>query len=88
METVILPVSDLDTDDLQALEHVIGQRLKRNQQVIIQVVTAANTPAKKADAHAGPLPSWCDVYAGMTDEQVADAERVILQRADLTRSPD
>lgn len=31
------------------------------------------------------LPAWCDVYDGLTDDEIADLENVILQRADLTR---
>lgn len=34
---------------------------------------------------AGELPEWCNVYAGLTDEQIADLEKTILTRADLTR---
>lgn len=34
---------------------------------------------------AGKLPEWCNVYAGLTDDEIADLEKRILTRADLTR---
>jgi hypothetical protein len=42
---------------------------------------------KSGETSAGTdeLPEWCHVYDGLSDEQVAEFESVILQRADLTR---
>jgi len=34
---------------------------------------------------AGKLPEWCNVYAGLSDEEIADVEKTILTRADLSR---
>jgi hypothetical protein len=34
----------------------------------------------------GMLPEWCNAYAGLTDEEIADLEQTILTRADLTRA--
>lgn len=34
------------------------------------------------------LPEWCNVYAGLSDEEIAELEETILTRADLTRSSD
>ncbi len=31
------------------------------------------------------LPVWCNVYEGLSDEEIADLDRTILTRADLTR---
>lgn len=31
------------------------------------------------------LPDWCNVYEGLSDEEIADLQRIILQRADLSR---
>ena len=33
----------------------------------------------------GKLPEWCNVYEGLTDEEIADLEKTILTRADLSR---
>lgn len=31
------------------------------------------------------LPEWCNVYDGLTDQQLEEMEAVILERADLSR---
>ena len=89
MESIIRKVRDIDTSERRVLEHVLGQPLRDNQQLIIQVVTLAKDSAdqdKQNDvATSGQLPDWCNVYAGLTDEQIAEVEEVILQRSDLTR---
>jgi hypothetical protein len=86
METIIRQVRDLESGERRVLEHVIGQRLQENQKVIIQVVAPENEPAVEALASGtGKLPEWCNVYEGLTEEQVAAVEEVILQRSDLTR---
>ena len=90
MESIIRNVRDIDSRERQALEHVLGQRLKENQKIIIQVVTVPNEPTETEPAQertpAAPLPEWCNVFEGLTDEQVAEVEEVVLQRSDLSRS--
>jgi len=46
------------------------------------------TPATHDAASAGQLPAWCNVFGGMTDDDVADVDRVIRERANLTRPTD
>jgi len=79
MESIVRNISEIDVADRQALEHVIGQRLGDHQQVIIQVTTAgeqaAGVPAPPA-AGGGP-PEWCNVYEGLSDDQI---ESAILDR--------
>lgn len=31
------------------------------------------------------VPEWCDVYTGLSDQEVAELEQVILRRADFSR---
>jgi hypothetical protein len=92
MDPIIRPVRGIDADDRQALEHVLGRRLEEDQEIIIRVATPKRrTPPgwKTGKAVArGRLPAWCDVYAGMTDQQIKATERAILRRADLTRASD
>ena len=38
MECFIQNVNDIDADKLRSLEHVVGQQLRANQQVVIRVV--------------------------------------------------
>jgi hypothetical protein len=85
METVIRNVGDMEPQDRQALEHVLGLRLLQNQQLLVRVVNLETEP--RVAEEAGPkdvptaLPAWCNVYAGLSDEEIADLERTILSRA-------
>ena len=45
--------------------------------------SAENTTSDQQNGTA--LPKWCDVYAGLSDDEIAELEKVILIRADLTR---
>lgn len=89
MDPIVRNVRDINSSERRVLEHVLGQQLEENQQVIVQIVTLGMQPAEEerqptATSAAG-LPEWCNVYEGLTDRQVAEIEEVILQRADLTR---
>jgi len=88
MDTVIRNVGDMEPQDRQALEHVLGLRLLVNQQLLVRVVDLETEPgvAEEAPKDARPaLPAWCNVYAGLSDAEIADLEKTILSRADLTR---
>lgn len=89
MENVIRNIRDIDQADRQALEHVLGQRLGENQQLVIRIVNLDVTQPEKPEAAPGApaatLPDWCNVYAGLSDEEVADLQQTILTRADLSR---
>ncbi len=95
MESITRNVRDLEADKRHSLETVLGHQLQDNQQVIIQVVSMdvdrknsqPQQPASTADGDTRPqLPDWCNVYEGLNDDEVADLEKTILKRADLTRS--
>ena len=88
METIIRNVRDIETSERLVLEHVLGRQLQENHQVIIQVVTVEPHPENGIQEvyRSGQLPDWCQVYAGLTDEQVTEVEKVILQRANLSRA--
>jgi hypothetical protein len=34
---------------------------------------------------AAQLPGWCRVYEGLTEQQVAEIEEIVLTRSDVTR---
>jgi len=89
MEAIIRNVRDIETSERRVLEHVVGRQLKENQQIIIQIVTLGKKPVadqKQSDAApSSKLPPWCNVYEGLSDDQLAEVEEVIFQRADLTR---
>ncbi len=85
MEAIIRNVRDIDAGERQVLEHVLGQKLKENQQVLFQVVTPETEIADERSPTSAGLPDWCDVFDGLNDEQIADVESVIHQQSDLTR---
>jgi hypothetical protein len=82
METIIRAVRDLDSAERSMIEQLVGHALRENQQLVIQVLTVELPPP----AAGAALPDWCNVFEGLSDEQVADLEQVILQRADLSRT--
>lgn len=90
MEIITKNVRDISPPDKLALEHVIGQQLTENQQVIIQVCSLdlRSEPATTETKSAQGLPDWCNVYAGLTDKQIEAVEQTVLQRANLTRTTD
>jgi hypothetical protein len=87
MEPVVRNVRDITAADRRALEHVLGRPLGEDQQVVLQVVAPAKPSATEAGDRAASdrLPDWCNVYAGLSDEQVEAVETAIRRRSDLTR---
>ena len=86
METVVRNVRDLRKNERSAAEQLVGHSLRENQQLVIQFVNldiATERPGKGAPE--GKLPEWCNVHEGLTDEEIADLEKTILTRADLSR---
>ncbi len=85
METVIRNVGDLSESGRSAAESLVGHTLGHDQQLVIQIIDAAVRPAEEDTAIDQKLPAWCDVYAGLSDEQIAALEQAISRRLDLTR---
>lgn len=86
MESVIRNFTDIEPADRPAIEHVVGGQLGENQRVVIQVITLDGPRAVQETAPEATLPAWCRVYEGLSDAQIDDLERVVLTRADFTRS--
>jgi hypothetical protein len=95
MET-IKKLSDLEPGDLPVVERFFGLHLDAtaNAVLILRVENRPSAPEEDGVAPLGDvatgdtLPDWCDMYAGLSDAQIADLEAVVLKRADLTRSLD
>ena len=89
MESIIRNVTDLESDERRFYESVLGEKLRETQKILIQVMDVSNRPAEPPAAGApgvtAPLPEWCRVYEGLSDEELAEVEDVVLTRADLTR---
>ena len=86
METSTYQVRDIEPADRQVLEGLVGQRLQDDQQVVINVVSPAVPVAGKPASQAEPseVPSWWNVYEGLSDAEIERLEQAI-QRANLTR---
>jgi hypothetical protein len=91
MKCITTNVRDLGTGKRQSLEPVLGQKLHDNEQLIIQIVRLGDDhPPPQPEGGPGEdtmpqLPDWCDVYAGLSDQEIAELETAILQRANVTR---
>ncbi|HWB08291.1 MAG TPA: hypothetical protein VG826_03665 [Pirellulales bacterium] len=90
MRTIIRNTADLNQDDRTLLERLLGEQLHDDQQLVIGVVDrqSRREPLEETNLSTDDvpaLPDWCNVYEGLSDEEIADLERVILQRADLSR---
>ena len=88
MERIERNVRDIDRSDRHVLEHVVGQALRDNQRLIIQIAEvdlARETPATDAQPPQ-TLADWTKVYEGLSDEQVEAVDKTIKTRANLTRN--
>jgi hypothetical protein len=90
MDTIVRSVKDITASDRQAIEHLLGAPLGEHQQVVIQIMPAREE--QKADGEyangtggAAVLPEWTRVYAGLSESEIAELEKSVLSRADLTR---
>jgi hypothetical protein len=84
MESIIRDVRDMDNRDREAIEHVVGQSLRDDQKLIIQILSSEAT-VEGQPTRESILPAWCNVYEGLSDAEIADVEKSIV-RSDSTRS--
>ena len=88
MEHIECNVRDIDSLDRHALEHVVGQALRDNQRLIIQITEvdlAGETPADNGQ-QPQTLADWTKVYEGLSEEQVEAVDTTIKTRTNLTRN--
>lgn len=79
MEAISRNVSEIELSDRQALEHVLGVTLRDSQWVVIQVLDQ-NTPLNPvATAPSASLPPWCNVYEGLSGEEIDAIESAIFR---------
>lgn len=81
MNAITRHVKDLDSAERQAIEHMLGQQLQENQQLMIQVINldlSTPEPEQGTAGHA-TLPEWCSVYEGMSDEEIDAVEQSIVR---------
>ena len=57
------------------------------QQLVIQIVNLEEKLTGEVSvANPNQLPEWCNVYAGLSDEQIATLEKAISRWLDLSRA--
>ena len=89
METIILNVKDMKSKDRSAAESIVGHPLDADQQLVITVRHSEGAGADGVpEKSLAELPDWCNVYHGLSEQEIDDVERVILTRANLSRSID
>jgi hypothetical protein len=90
MVAITRSVSQLTEAARQVLEGELGEPLRLDQQIRIQVLEGVNPVGQdRTESWAGEeagLPDWCDVYKGMNDEEIAAVEAAILERNKSSRS--
>jgi len=83
-------VTDLSAEQRHAFEGVLGQPLRDDQRVVIQVAypTQEDVQADQAE-EIGPaanqsriLPDWVTIFADLSDEEIAELESAILDRSE------
>jgi hypothetical protein len=79
METISRQVTELDSNVRVALEQMIGHTLSESQEVTIQV----SEPVRESNGKVsnGKLPDWCNVYEGLSNEEIEDLSRSIVRQA-------
>lgn len=88
MEKITRHVLNLGSDEKRMYESVLGHTLHADQQIILHVITpqatTEETPATQQSS--GTLPDWCNVYDGLSGEEMDELEEVILDRSHWSRS--
>jgi hypothetical protein len=92
MEEIIRNVRDLPMDERRTLEQVLGRKLRKNQQVVLRVVTLTDGKVLgESQPSPDPRPAqtiedWARVYDGLSDEEIEEIDRIAKTRANLSRN--
>ena len=79
-----IDVAALDDQHRRALEEVIGQHLRSNQRLVINVSEIELPPNDQARP-AQSLDEWTRVYEGLSDAEIESIDTIANTRANLTR---
>jgi hypothetical protein len=85
METITRQVGELRPNERSAAELLLGHRLRGTERLILQVLDDSVPPPAEDSRPPQTLPDWCNVYEGLSDEEVENIQRSIA-RCSLTRS--
>jgi len=81
MNAIIRTVKDIPADDRRGLENVVGRKLAEDDRVAISIL-------QDTSIDQGRTPPWENFFEGLSEEDIADIERIALRRANLTRAFD
>ena len=85
MESIIRNVRDIESGERRVLEHVLGQQLQENQQLIISIMELEAEPVA-APHPAQTLDDWTHVYDGLADDEIEEIDQIAKTRANLARN--
>jgi hypothetical protein len=89
MKEIVRNVAEIEPTDRRALEHLLGQPLDDNEQLLLRVIgpDAQNVKSANGDREVDTevLPEWCNIYEGLSDDEISAIEEIMLTRANLTR---
>jgi hypothetical protein len=80
-----IDVIALDAMHRRALEDVIGVPLQANQRLVIGVTEISDQAQNELVRRPQTLEDWRAVYAGLSEAQIGEIDRIANTRADLTR---
>jgi hypothetical protein len=88
MDSIVCNVRDIEAEERHALEHVVGQALRDNHQLIIQIceVDVASEVLSGDGQPVQTLSDWTSVYDGLSSDEIDAIDRTIKTRANLTRN--
>ncbi len=82
METITRDVRDITSPARLAIEDFLGHPLKGDERLVIQVI---GQDAEKQPQTSTGLPEWCNVFAGLSEEEIDAIEKIALTRATMAR---
>ena len=85
LETISRQVDELRPQERSAVELLLGHSLRGTERLILQIVDVDASHQTQDSGSDQRLPAWCNVYEGLTDEEIEKIGESIL-RCNLTRS--
>ena len=83
MDSVVRNVSDLSADERHIYESVLGQALRADQRVLVQLADPRPAPPpSEAINGTEELPACYTIWADLSDAEIAELESSVLQRSE------
>lgn len=89
MERIVRNVRDIGAEHKQSLERLLGEKLRDEQRLLIQVFEAGEVPnlpvTNPRPSQSQSLSDWTAVYEGLSDDDIDAVNKIIKSRANQTR---